>query len=283
MEGGRAVGLKFPGLLMSNDVGLSFCLMGNRAAGVKVIILVSTGRAVGLTCCIGFFVLFGAGRCGLMSNGAVVLRVGVLVICRAVVLRVVGLVIRHVDIGLGAVAGCSCVVWCGEMSSYIIGLLRNGAVGLKVSVLVIRGAAVLKMFALVLVSTEAVGLMSNTVGVVMAAGRCLGVLVFRRVLGCSAVRQYRVFLSDAGIWFGLAVHGNFLRLEKRLVLMLDAAELGFVAKVAVMVLLRQVFCLDLVLMSVFFRNWSKWLSMLGDALLSSDESVEAVAGEIVAR
>ena len=97
------------------------------------------------------------------------------------------------------------------MSSGICRLMSNDAVDLKIRVLVIGGAVDLKVVGLV-ITAEAVDLMSNPgwAGSSRRVAGRLDVLVFRAVLRCSVVRQYRIFF-----WLGLAVVGNFLRLKKR--------------------------------------------------------------------
>ena len=162
-----------------------------------------------------------------MSNGAVDLKIRVLVIRGAVCLKVVVLVLfsaRAIGLmsnncrvrdSITALDIVRRIRVCGEMSTGICRLVSNEAVVLKIRVLVNCRAVGLKVIGLV-ITAKAVVLISNTVRGIMIA--CyLDVLVFRGVLGCSVVRHYREFFSGVVDWLGLAVGGDFLRLEKRLV------------------------------------------------------------------
>ena len=78
------------------------------------------------------------------------------------------------------------------MGTGICRLMSNDVIGLKIRVLVIFRAVGLKVVGLV-ITAEAVVLMSYTVWVIMTITGHLDILVFRGVLGCSVpvVRQYR--------------------------------------------------------------------------------------------
>ena len=108
------------------------------------------------------------------------------------------------------------------MSSCICLLISNGAVDLKIRVLVICRAVDLKVVGLEIITAKAVGLMNNAgTGTCISsragsgrqlAGR-LDILVIRGVLGCSVVLQYWIFFC--GVWLGLAVVGNLRVVERR--------------------------------------------------------------------
>ena len=98
------------------------------------------------------------------------------------------------------------------MSSTIFRLMSDGAVDLKIRVLVIRGAVGMKVVGLkevvvagLVITAEAIVLMSNAVRVIMIVGH-LDVLVFRAVLRCTVVRQCGNF--SCGAWLGLLVTGT---------------------------------------------------------------------------
>ncbi len=104
------------------------------------------------------------------------------------------------------------------MSSGSSYLKSNGAVDMKIRVMVISRAVGVKVVSLV-IRAEAVGVMNNTgTGTNSWAGSGrqlagrLDILVFRGVLGCSVVLQYWIFFC--GVWRGLAVVGD-LRLVGR--------------------------------------------------------------------
>ena len=82
--------------------------------------------------------------------------------------------------------------------------MSNGAVDLKIRILVICRAVGLKVVGLV-ITAGAVGLMGNRTGRAGSGRRVAGrldVLVFRPVLRCSVVRNCEIF---SGIWLGFLV------------------------------------------------------------------------------
>ena len=101
--------------------------------------------------------------CRLMSSRAVVSKIRVLVICRAVGLKVFGLIITAEAVGfmsntngrvvrdsITALDSVGRIDMCGEMSSSTCRWMSNGAVDLKIRVLVIRGATGLKVVVVLL-------------------------------------------------------------------------------------------------------------------------------------